>query len=239
MGLFDFFGRKSGARAFEKHAARAANKRAQGPDRWASLQALGEMKTPEAVEALLQRFTFRVDPSITDQEEKDLAFHAIVGSGEVAIEPVKAFLRESDAIAWPVKMLQKLVVEAEVVGELVALLESMDTEYERDPQKKIDTIMQLEEYQDERIRPAVEPFLDDVNEATRFHAVGTLLRQEDASASREALLKALAEEESVRVRVVLLDGFIEHDWELGKAVSEVQKKLPTGYVLDGTKVRKK
>ena len=71
------------------------------------------------------------------------------------------------------------------------------------------------------------------------HAVGTLLRQEDASASREALLKALAEEESVRVRVVLLDGFIEHDWELGKAVSEVQKKLPTGYVLDGTKVRKK
>src|SRR5688500_2070216 len=75
MGFFGLFGKKN---ALGKHAERVANKRAQAPDRWESIQALGKIATTgepaersQAVAALLERFTFYVDPTITDGEEKD------------------------------------------------------------------------------------------------------------------------------------------------------------------------
>src|SRR5690606_26814730 len=67
MGLFDIFGDRE-QRAIKKHAGRVANKRSQSPERWESIQALGQMKSREAVEALLVRFNFRIEPSISDQE---------------------------------------------------------------------------------------------------------------------------------------------------------------------------
>lgn len=239
MGLFDFFGRKSGNGGLAKHAARAGNKRAQNPDRWQSLRALGEMKTPEAVEALLQRFTFRIDPSITDQEEKDLAMDGILRAGEAAIEPVRAFLRANESIAWPVKMLQELVSPEELVGDLLGLLETMGTEYERDPQRKVDTIMQLEELRDPRIVPAVARFFDDANESARFHAVQTVVAQDEADDAKEAMLALCAREESVRVRVRIFDAAATREWSLGDDPSRFDSLLPPGFKREGEKIVKK
>lgn len=235
MGLFDFFGRKAGG-AVGKHAARAADKRAQAQDRWQSLRALGEIRTAEAVEALLQRFTFRIDPSITDQEEKDLAMHGIVGAGEVAVEPVRVFLKQSPSVAWPVKILQQLVSVEELAGDLLDILAEMHTDYERDPQRKIDVIMQLEDLRDPRIRAGVERFLDDANETVRFHAAQTIAGQEDADASRSTMLGLFAREESVRVRVRILDVAIERGWAVGAEL--VSATLPAGYVVEGDHVRR-
>lgn len=239
MGFFDLFKGKSGPGALKKHAARVATKKSQNADRWQSLIALGELKSPEAVEALLQRFTFRIDPSITDQEEKDLAMQGIVGSGDAAVAPLLAFLAETESIAWPIKMLQKLVPEEEVVAALLDLLEGMNTEYERDPERKIDAIMQLEDYQDPRILPAITRFLGDVNETARFHAVQTAMQQDDVASIRDQLIDTLVAEEGVRVRVAILDGFIKQGWEVGARSADIAANLPTGYVLDGAKVRKR
>ena len=90
MGLFDIFGGKSPEKALQKAAKHAANKRAQAVDRWEAIQELSRMGTSEAVEALLPRFTFYTDPSITDAEEKDAAFNGVVGAGEAAVAPVLA-----------------------------------------------------------------------------------------------------------------------------------------------------
>ncbi len=239
MGLLDFFGRKSGNRSLEKHAKRAADKRAQAPDRWGSIQALAEMKSTEAVDALLQRFTFRVDPSITDQEEKELAFQAILAAGEVAVPPVRSYLKEADAIAWPVRILDEIEGEEAVVEALLGLLADMDTEYERDPQRKIDVLAQLEARQDPRVAEAVAPFLEDVNETVRFHAAGAMLAQADAEASKDRLIELLATDEGTRVRASVLDAFIERGWDLGERAKDVQPNLPPGYVLDGNSVKKR
>jgi HEAT repeat protein len=236
MGLLGLF-KKSGAGAVKKHAARVGNKRAQSPDRWEAIRALGEIGTPEAVDALLQRFTIRVDPSITDQEEKEAACDAIARAGDSAVDPVRRFLRQHETLAWPMKCLARLVPDEQITGELVSLLESMDTEYERNPEKKIQVLSALEERKDPRIIDAVKPFLDDVNETTRFHSVGTLLAQvgaEDESAEqvRQALLEALLAEESVRVRSSILDGFIERGWTFGERKDDAKAKLPPGYAVD-------
>lgn len=230
MGLLDLFSKKSGV---EKHAARAANKRAQAQDRWESIRALGAMKTPEAVDALLVRLTFTVDPSITDQEEKEAVQEAIVEAGDAAVEPLRRFLRSTDSIARPLRCLDQLLDEAEVVAELLSLLEGMDTEYERDPQKKIELLAALEDRRDARVVDAVRRFLGDMNEPVRFHAVGALVaqgetREEDV---RPILVEALLGEESTRVRARILDGFIERGWSLGSRAADAKDKLPAGYSL--------
>lgn len=240
MGLFDLF--KGGDGGLKKHAARAANKRAQGADRWQSLEVLSAMKTPEAVEALLQRFTYRVDPSITDQEEKDLAMAGVVGAGTVAELPLRRFLADGEGVAWPVKMLEAIAGTETVVEALIALLDGMSTEYERDPQKKIDALGQLEDRRDPRIVKAVLPFVADMNESARFHAVAAALAQEpgeDDDELRAALLQQIAEEDSTRVLAKTLDGFITRGWSLGENAEGVRPKLPDGYVLDGAHVRRR
>lgn len=230
MGLLDIFSRKG---ALGKHAARVANKRAQAVDRAESIHALSSMKTAEAVEALLKRFTYRIDPSITDQEEKDTAFQGVVHTGDAAIEPVRKFLRASDTISWPLKMLEQLLPPEQVVNELLTLLDRMDTEYERDPEKKIQLIAYLEDRKDPRIVKAVAPFLEDVNETVRFHGAAAILAQDEAEQARDALLDALVKEESVRVRARILDGFLDHEWAVPKErIDEVRPQLPQGWAID-------
>ncbi len=238
MGLFDVF--KGGGGGLKKHVARVANKRAQKHERWESIQVLANDGSDEAIRALLARFTIRVDPSITDGEEKNEAFRGIVQHGEAALGPVRDFLESSDSLAWPLKILKEIQGEEEVTTTLLDLLSGMDTEYERDPQKKIDVIASLEERHDTRIVEAVTPFLKDMNETVRFHAVGAILAQEEADAARDAMTKAFLAEESVRVRMQMLDGYRERGWTLEAVKDAAAKRMPPGYSL-GKKgeVRKK
>jgi HEAT repeat protein len=238
MGLFDVF--KGGGGGLKKHVARVANKRAQKHERWESIQVLAADGSDEALRALLTRFTVRVDPSITDGEEKNEAFHAIAQHGEAALEPVRDFLNSAENLAWPLKLLREIQTEEQVTTILLELLSRMDTEYERDPQKKIDLIASFEEHKDPRIVEAVIRFLGDMNETVRFHAAGAILAQDEADAALDALTKAFLAEESVRVRMRMLDGYVERGWKLAEVKEEATKKMPTGYSL-GKKgeVRKK
>jgi len=93
MGLFDFFKRDkrtaldppAGPQYANKKVAslgkRAADKKLQPFDREEAIRALINIGTHEAASALLKRFSLKVDPSITDQEEKQLAFDAIISIG--------------------------------------------------------------------------------------------------------------------------------------------------------------
>ncbi|MFW2388606.1 MAG: HEAT repeat domain-containing protein [Polyangiales bacterium] len=238
MGIFDVF--KGGGGGLQKHVARVANRRAQKHERWESIQTLASDGSDEALRALLTRFTVRVDPSITDGEEKAATFHGIVQHGDAALEPVLDFLSSSETLAWPLKILREIQSEEQVTVILLDLLSKMDTEYERDPQKKIDLIASFEERTDPRIVEAVTRFLEDMNETVRFHAAGAILAQDEADAARDAMTKAFLAEESVRVRMRMLDGYVERGWKLADVKEEATKKLPSGYTI-GKKgeVRKK
>ena len=232
MALFGLCGKKSEEGQLKKLALKAGNKRAQAVDRWEALRLLSDMKSQEAVEALLPRFTFYVDPSITDQEEKDLAFEGILKAGDAAIEPVSAFLRKADSISWPLKMLDRLASPEGVVGKLLDLLGGMGVDYERDPEKKVQTLATLEERKDERIVEAVARFLEDANETVRFNAVGAILAQVEAENAKAAMADCLCAEESVRIRNRILDGFISNEWKFEARLEDVKKSVPSGYKVD-------
>ncbi|MBW1830667.1 MAG: hypothetical protein DRH23_08140 [Deltaproteobacteria bacterium] len=238
MGLFDVF--KGGGSGLAKHITRVANKRAQQHERSESIQVLASDGSEEALRGLLTRFNLRVDPSITDGEEKNAAFLGVVQNGEAALGPVRDFLASSDTLAWPLKILKEIQSEEEVTTILLELLSTMHTEYERDPQKKVDVIASFEERKDPRIVDAVTRFLEDMNETVRFYVVGAILTQDEADTALDAMTAAFITEESVRVRIRMLDGYIERSWTLGAVKDEASKKMPTGYTL-GKKgeVRKK
>lgn len=93
MGLFDFLKnrRPPGEAAPEEQwadkklgslAKKASNKKLQPFDRDEAIRAVLAIGTHEAAISLLRRFSLTVDPSITDQEEKQLCFEGIVSIGK-------------------------------------------------------------------------------------------------------------------------------------------------------------
>jgi hypothetical protein len=229
VGLFDLFGKKDSSSAVQKLARGVADKRGMAPDRWEAIQALIKIEGEEAIEALLVRFTFYTDPTITDQEEKEGVFNAVVARGAVAVPPLKRFLAKAESLSWPLKMLDRVLGAEEVLHMLLDMLSKMDTEYERDPQRKLQILAELETRHGPTVVEAVKPFLADVHETARFHAVGAVLAQENATDARQALGEALSREESVRIRARILDGFTAKGWSLDPTLSA---KLPDAFVLD-------
>ena len=225
MGFFDFLKGKSnpppgvtappGDKKVVGLAKTAADKRAQTYDRLEALQALADMKTPEAAAALLPRFKFSIDPSITDQDEKDLAFAGIVAAGKGAVPHVLEYCENAEGrgwpLTWPVKLLHELLDEDAYREELIDLLASYDTEYARNVDPKLQVLLGLQELVHEDVRLAVEPFLEDQNETIRFHAVETTFHQNDDK-SLPVLLKRLAAEESVRIKNKMADGLVFRGW---------------------------
>lgn len=237
MGFFDRF--KSGGAAVEKRKGTPAAKwadrmerRVQNYDRQEAIEALAAMGTADAAEVLLRRFTFHIDPSITDQEEKDSAFRGILRAGAQAIEPVRAFAAKAESLAWPMKLMRDLVGETEYVEELLRWLSGWDTEYAKFVEPKVQLLAELEERRHPRIVGEVERFLEDVNEPARFHAVSTMLAQDDVAAA-PALVSVLLSEESVRVRSRIAEGLSTHDWPVAASERDAARRaLPGSFALD-------
>ncbi|MEO6418766.1 MAG: HEAT repeat domain-containing protein, partial [Polyangiaceae bacterium] len=163
MGFFDLF--KGGkdkpveekrASAAAKWAAVARDKRAQNYDRQEALVTLAGMETSDAAAALLRRFDFHMDPSITDQEEKQIAFEGVIAAGENAVEPVRAYAAKAESLAWPMKILKQLLEEDAYVEELVSWLARWDVEYAKFVDPKIQLLVALEDHKNPLIRSAVE-----------------------------------------------------------------------------------
>jgi len=236
VSLFDLFGKKSPGSAVAKHAARLADKRSMTPDRWEAIQALVKIESEEAIEAMLPRFTYYGDPTITDHEEKETIFNSVVSRGKLAEAPLRRFIAKAESISWPLKMLERILPADDVLALLIELLSKMDTEYERDPQRKLQILAELEQRRGPGILAAVQPFFEDVNETARFHALGAALAQAEAEQAEAALRAALTREDSMRVKTKILEGFAKRGWALEAAAAG---KLPEGWFIDAGQAKKR
>ncbi|HEY3666240.1 MAG TPA: HEAT repeat domain-containing protein [Polyangiaceae bacterium] len=245
MGIFDFLSKKNDQppRPSQKEIARLerllGNKLSQNFDRQEAIQELGRMGTAQAASALLKRFDWVLDPSITDQEEKESCMHGIVAAGEDALEPIREYCKKAESLTWPLKVLRAIVTDdTQAAQELLGILDQFDTEYVRNAEPKVQLIQALEAYPSEDVRVAVEPFLRDMSEPVRFTAVTTLFAVND-SASVPALIDALENEESRRVQNRIAQGLADRGWAIpADASSSATKALPPGYAVAAGKVQK-
>lgn len=248
MGLFDFLsGKKSqesspkkkpSAREFNRYARLVAEKMSQNYDRQEAIEVLAAQGTAESAAALFKRFSWTMEPSITDQDEKQAAVQGIVAAGSAALDPLRSYAVRAESLTWPLKVLRQIVPEEDIVDELLGLLDEFDTEYVRNIEPKRQLLAMLEEYPCSEVRQGVEPFLTDISEPIRFAAVTTTFAMgEDGCVP--ALAEALAEEESLRVRNRIAQGLAERGWKIPEDLREVfADALPPDFLLRGDVVRR-
>ena len=246
MALFDFLKKSSkdseskgkSARDMARFERLVGNKLSQNFDRQDALEQLSQMGTAAAAVILLKRFNWSMDPSITDHEEKDLAVQGIAAAGEEALEPIRAYCKRADSLTWPLKALRQIVPEQQLGEELLALLDQFDTEYVRNVEPKVQLITALREHCSEDVRIAVEPFLTDTSEPVRFEAAETILCVGN-EISAPALVAALEEEESLRVKNRIGQGLADRGWVIAQEwQAACERGLPPSFRLADDKVVK-
>lgn len=241
MSFLDFFRSKPETTARPKPGAKPGevrkwaatlSKHAREHERQASIDALARIGSRSAAAALLKRFSFETEPSITDRDEKESAFRAVVAIGEDAIQPVRDYCARSESLSWCVRILREVLDSEAYVDEVLKLLASWDTDYVRNPDPKIQLLSALDAVADRRVVPAIERFLGDVHEPTRFQAVGAVLAQGDPEAAGP-LARALVREEARRTVNRIADGLSSLGWPVPEPERALlARALPHRYRLD-------
>ena len=240
MGLLDFFGGGTPADKAQRLKAKATQKYGDAATRQKALQQLAELKHPDAVPVLMNRFTFAVDPQTTDAEEKEHVFQAICELEKDAVPPVKAFLVRSDAASsWALKILVEVLPPDDVMQIVTEELQRLGTNYTRDPEKKEVLIRFLEGQQDDRVGPVLVPFLNDMSDDVKMAALKTLasLKYEPA---REPLLTLLVTDETAkRVQTACIATLIETGFLVTGFREKVEARLSEGTFVDKSGAVKK
>lgn len=234
MALFGLFGSKDPAETIKRLQAKATKKFGPTENRSKALDELREMGTAEAYTAMLQRFTVNVEPSITDQTEKDFVFSSLVDAGQAAVAPVKAFIRTSAFPTWPLRVLEKLVPAQEVVETILDTLDREGPDYTRDPEKKLTLVRHLQSFQDSRIASRLVPFLADVSEDVSVAAIGVVAEQPSEEV-HEPLVQALLRADEIsseRLRLAAAEALRKCEISVKGHTPAVTAALPPGFSLD-------
>lgn len=232
MGIFDFLG-GSGPEKALKLKPKVTQKYGDPASRQKAIQQLGEMKYPEAVSVLLQRYNITVEPLTTDADEKEHVFELVKGFGKEAIGPITEFLRKNEqATSWALRLLEALLPQSEVIGLAVDALNLLSTQYQRDPEKKVVLLHYVTGKQEPRIAPTVLPFLDDMADDVKIAALHALGSQKHEPA-REPILRLLtAGDTARRVQTAALAALQESGFGVQGYREKVEATLTEPYFLD-------
>jgi HEAT repeat protein len=234
MGLLDMLGMGGPEAKVRRLQKKAMQKFGPAENRQGAIEELGGMKTEAAIDALLSRYTFRVDPGITDDDEKARVLALVTQAGDVALAPVKRFISSRDEISWPLRALEGLLPEAEVVKFLVEVATKIGGEYSRVPEKKVLLLHALSAHRSPDIAPAVLPLLGDMDDEVQIAAAEVVVKQQHP-AGREPLIQHFLkahEGSNARVREALSGLLADSGWDVKGYTPKVEAALPQGYKLD-------
>lgn len=234
MGILDLFRGSTDAEKALKLKSKVAQKYGDPLGRQKAIETLGALRVPEAVQVLMYRFTFAVEPATTDTEEKERTLDLVAGFGELALPELKAFLRSSDAgISWALRAIGHILSEDDAVGVVVDELTYLGSTYSRTHEKTVILINALEGKTDPRIAPALVPLLDDTADDVKVAVLQRVgpLKFEPA---REPILALLAQKDTARrVQSAALESLSSAGFEVGTHRASVEAVLGERFTLDG------
>jgi hypothetical protein len=235
MSIFDFLNAdKRQANKLERAIKGANNKFKPKDYRQVALNEVitaARARNPVAIQGLLARFAVCAEPSSEDEQEKEWVCETLVEIGADGIDQLRRALRTAESVTWVHRVLRSVLSEEEYKKELLEVLDDFDTEYERNPDRKLQTIMALSETPSAEVTTALLRFLEDVDETVRYQTVAALVKHRDENA-REPLLEALCSDESIRVRNIIINAFAELEWLTTGYKKKVEALLPSGYKQD-------
>ena len=234
MGFFDFLFGTDEESTLKKHAKRVNNLNAQFEERQASAQWLAENSSPEAITALLNRFSIAYEHNMKDAEEKDFILSHLRFIGDSALPTIKSWIKTNDKFARPLTLIEHHE-GAEGVVELLLEIVELETDQFK-PEKKRQGLIHLAKFNDKRIPSVAIPELSNFDEGVRYAAVEALSNQ-DGDDVREALCQALGnpDEESNRYRVRIAEVFLSKNWLLSNSDS-IENNPPVGFTVVDSRI---
>lgn len=232
MGLFGFGG--GSAAKIDKLKKRTTNKYGQAIERTTAMRALYDIGTPEALEALLMRFTINVDVTITDADEKRQVYEWLVAAGESAIKPIESFVSAYDGVYWPLRALKEIAGIDRAVTALLEALDRAETLETRVNEQKAQLVSNLRDFPHPKVLERLKVLCKDPSDEVRLMAIDGVVTYGPEEALPIVALRLLDLEETHRVRSVLYEQLIEQGWSLApwKADIEATGTIPPHYKLD-------
>jgi hypothetical protein len=240
MGLFGLFGSKEerSRSALEKLARKVTERYGPPENRQKVIDQLGQLGTPEALETLCLRFTVRVDPGITDDEEKETTRSILTGAGEAAIGPVERFVAaHDDGVAWGLRVLADVAPPAKVMEVVLRELARLGRTYTRDPEKKLVLLTWLREHHagagGPEVEAAIPPLLEDFSDDVRISATRALAALAPGERTRDGLIQLLLrDKDNARVRGEVLEALAQLGADVKGHRPSVEALLVEPYFLD-------
>jgi hypothetical protein len=199
--------------------------------RVAAMERLGAWNTPEAVTALLRRFTVQVPQASMDQEEKQYTVRLIVQNGRVAVEPILHYLRTEPEVTYPVQALREILPVVEFTSVIREILDGMIKSYTRWPEAKVVLIEHLPDESFAQLQETVTRFLNDDDDDVCIAAIDYLARNGDEAVREGMLTLFLNADARPRVRGRILGHFCERDWPVKGFRKKVEEVISEPYYL--------
>lgn len=163
MGLLDsLFSDKPTQKSIDKLVGKVKERYAQPEYRREAMDKLLSWGTPEALAAVLMRFTVVVQSPHWDEEEKRWLVDELATRGEPAKKALQVFLAKDDHVAFAAKALRRLSPSAESwIDDLVGALKARTPEDHRTTQGKAEIINQLRDAEAKGVVKHLLPYLSD------------------------------------------------------------------------------
>ncbi len=232
MSFFKKFIENRKKRKLESAIEKIANKNTTQDSRQAAIEYLSKQSGFEVIYGLLQRYNYTIDKSIVDNDEKEKVLEYVLAFEKEAIRPVQDYIIKNETIAWPLRILRKLVSEGEYIQFLVDNLKTEETLFDhKAEEKKVDILHHFEEFKNDSVFQKVRLLLNDHDERIRLAALSVLEKQENESIREELLEILIKPEESKRITAKIIDIFKHTNWGVLGYRKSVEEMLPDGFYV--------
>lgn len=234
MGLFGFG--KSDSGKIDKLRKKATNKWGQAIERTMAMKSLRQIGTPDAWEALLERYGINLDVTITDQDEKRELYEWLVAAGEQVVGPIERYVATHDGVYWPLKALKEIAGIDRAVESLLTALDRAETLEQRVNEQKVQLVSNLRDFPHPKVLERLKRLVKDRNDEVRMMALDGLMTYGESEAVPLVAERILDPEETTRIRHVLYEQLLDLGWSLApwKEAIEAADVMPAHYKLDAT-----
>jgi hypothetical protein len=185
-----------------------------------------------------ERLTVAADNSIKDAEEKQFIKEYLKSLGDKIVEPLKEFIRKQNAVAHPIEVLVHIEGRKQCLDFLDAVLTTEDTLFD-DPlvEKRIEILKHFAGDTHASVLQKAQVFLHDSDDrlviaAMRFIRDYAFTNEKELEAVRDNLIeKFLDPETSARIRMEILNIFVEQEWKVSGSKT-FEDLLPDGYYVN-------
>ncbi len=230
--MFDFLRRNQPTpKSIERLVKRLTESGGEDGPRMEAAEKLAEWSTPEALYALLKRFTMSSKVMTQDVEEKRHVVRMLVRKDQDAIDPILRFIKRNHQVEWPVQALAQILPREELVPKLVEALDYVGQGEFTSPEHRTSLIKAMHGLVTPEIAATLKRFLEDSDDDVRIAAIHALA--ELGEDMRETLIDAYLEsEDRPRIRIAVAEVFADREWSVKGFRPKFEESLPDGFLLN-------